>query len=527
MVLGMNVCKINRRNFFGLQLGWLAAAVTGGVGVTADAGEAIATPFSFDALRARAENLAKSAYAPMQPPAPDFTDVIDFDKHQSIQFQAEQSLWQDQPNAFAVRFFHLHQMAPTPVKINVVKSGMAKPYRYKREMFDYSGAEIDKPIPEDLGFAGFRVMNNDGGKTDWLAFQGASYFRSSGEDNQYGISARGIAANTAHATREEFPIFTEFWLEAGAGEVPSIVIYALLEGDSLTGAYRFEARQANGAIMDVHAALFIRNDVPRLGIAPLTSMYWFGENTRRQAVDWRPEIHDSDGLAIWTGSNERIFRPIVNPPTVQVNSFLDNNPKGFGLVQRDRAFENYQDDGAFYHRRPSVWVEPIGDWGEGEVQLVEIPTDDEIYDNIVAFWRPRKPAKAGDSLEVDYRLHWRNLQPYPPHEIAQVLATRIGRGGIPGQPRTIKENLKKFVIDFQGGPLSTMKARFDIEPVVTASRGDISNQFVIKVVGTDRWRAFFDIAVTDEAPVDLRCFLRLEDKTLSETWLYQYFPRWT
>jgi glucans biosynthesis protein len=379
-------------------------------------------------------------------------------------------------------------------------------------------------LPRDLGFSGFRVMDGAGAANDWLAFQGASYFRSSGQDDQYGGSARGIAVDTVAAAKEEFPRFVEFWLGEPDPKQPAITIYALLDGPSLSGAYRFTAKKQAGAIMDVQAELFIRKDIAQLGIAPLTSMYWYGENERQLAADWRPEIHDSDGIALWTGKGERIWRPLIDPPSVLANSFVDENPKGFGLMQRDRVFANYQDDGAFYNRRPSMWVETKGNWGAGAVQLVEIPTRDEIHDNIVVFWIPKNPVKAGEQLSFAYRLFWQNDSPDAPKDVGRVVATRVGQGGVPGKPAPTDKDSWKFVIDFAGGPLSKMAPRFDVSPVVTTSRGKLGKAYVIKVVGTDRWRALFDVVAPGKDPINLRCYLRLGDQTLSETWLYEYFP---
>ena len=279
------------------------------------------------------------------------------------------------------------------------------------------------------GFAGFRVMDPAPAKTDWLAFQGASYFRTSGVQGQYGLSARGIAIDTAMPQPEEFPDFTAFYLERPVGD--RITLYALLDGPSLTGVYRFVCTRAKPVLTEVHAELFARQDIGRLGVAPLTSMFWYGENNRRRSADWRPEIHDSDGLALWTGAGERLWRVIENPPLVMTSSFVDFNPRGFGLSQRDRNFENYQDDGAFYDRRPSVWVQPLGDWGEGAVQLVEIPTDDEIHDNLVAYWTPKEPVRGGSAWTFDYRLYWGDDEPFIP-EVGRVRHTWRGRHGIPG-----------------------------------------------------------------------------------------------
>jgi len=240
--------------------------------------------------------------------------------------------------------------------LHAVADGKAREILYGPDYFDYGASGLDPAALAKLGFSGFRVMDGTGKPTDWLAFQGASYFRSSGQEEQYGASARGIAINTAAATAEEFPRFSEFWLDDNG---PVISIYALLDGPSITGAYKFDAmkNESKAVVMNCHCDLFFRADISRLGVAPLTSMYWYGENERRKAADWRPEIHDNDGLALWTGKGERIWRPLVNPPQVMTNSFADNNPKGFGLLQRDRDFANYQDDGAFYDRRPGIWVE--------------------------------------------------------------------------------------------------------------------------------------------------------------------------
>jgi len=480
-----------------------------------------AQDFSFSGLAAQARSNAARPYRAPQPRASHIIKDIDFDAVQKIKFRPDHALWTGGPAPDPVSFFHLNRYSTDPVTIYSLDKGKAREILYGPDYFDYSASGLDSKALADLGFSGFRVMDGQGKPTDWLAFQGASYFRSSGQDAQYGASARGIAINTAAETPEEFPRFSDFWLE-DAG--PLINIYALLDGPSITGAYKFDATKNGVVVMNVHCEVFFREDVPRLGIAPLTSMYWYGENQRPKNADWRPEIHDNDGLAIWTGKGERIWRPLIDPPEVMTNSFSDENPKGFGLIQRDRDFANYQDDGAFYNKRPGIWVEPKGNWGPGAVQLVEIPTDDETHDNIVAYWRPDQPARKGGSLSFDYRLYWQNSEPAYPSAVAKALSTRLGRGGIPGQNPWPRDK-HKFVVDFTGGPLMRMPQRYDVKPVVSTSRGAIDNAYVIKVVDTDRWRALFDLQVEGSAPVDLRMYLKLGDTTLSETWLYQYFPQ--
>jgi glucans biosynthesis protein len=276
--------------------------------------------------------------------------------------------------------------------------------------------------------------------------------------------------------------------------------------------------------MEVEVALFARNAIAQLGVAPLTSMFWFAEYDGGFRVDWRPEIHDSDGLALWTGAGERIWRPLHNPLRTVTSSFVDKTPKGFGLLQRDRSFEHYL-DGVRYDRRPSLWVEPLGDWGTGSVKLVEIPTDDEIHDNVVAFWEPAERVKPGSSLRLSYRLHWLADEPYPAENVAQVFSTRIGRGGRPGTARP--KGVTKFVVDFAGKPLDTLSKDAKPTASITASRGEVSYVFVEQVPGTKRWRAQFDLNAAGTDPAELRLFLRLGDRTLTETWLCQYEPRLT
>src|SRR5215472_862370 len=475
-------------------------------------------PFSFESLSARAKNFAAGTYQPVEPPAKAIIQSVDFDKAQKIRFRPEDALWRGVAGADPIAFFHLNKYSGEPVDIFALQGRargkqMARQIIYSSDYFDYGNSGLDPKSLAKLGFAGFRVMESQASGVDWLAFQGASYFRSAGQDGQYGASARGIAINTALQTAEEFPRFSQFWLQHNG---PVVTVYALLEGPSITGAYKFDCtkntEQGGAVVMDVHCDLFFRADITRLGVAPLTSMYWYGENERPKAADWRPEIHDSDGLALWNGKGERIWRPLIDPPSLQTNSFVDNNPKGFGLMQRDRSFDDYQDDGAFYNKRPGIWVEPKGNWGVGAVQLVEIPTDDETHDNIVVYWRPEKEVKSGDTLSFDYRLYWQDVEPNYPKTLARAVATRIGRGGIPGQPPP--PNKRKFAIDWQGGPLDQMQQRYDVTPVISVSNGRAEGAYVIRVVGTNRWRCLFDITLEGKSPIDLRCFLKLGDKTL-------------
>ena len=496
-----------------LARGWATARAA----VTADT-----EPFDWDRLVARARELAEQDYRPPHEIHPEAVGCLDYDGFHAIRFRDTDSLWAGTQTP--VQFFTLGQYYRRPVAMHVLRDGLAMPIDFRPELFDWPDCFDPGSNRPYLGFTGFRVMATTLA-TDWLSFVGASYFRAAGDRDQYGMSARGLAVNTAVGGPEEFPDFRAFWLEREPERGVAVRIYALLDGPSVTGAYRFDVAKPRGVEMTVATELFFRRPVERLGIGPLTSMYWYGENNRRRGRDWRPEIHDSDGLAIWTGHGERIWRPLANPPRLMVNAFVDDGPRGFGLLQRDRSFANYQDDGVFYERRPSVWVEPLTNWGQGSVQLVEIPTDDEIYDNIVAFWVPAQRAAAGDRMSLSYRLFWASDPPFGPQALYRVTATRIGRGGRPGQERP--DGVTKFVVDFQAGPqvdtASVLPAA--ISMTVEASRGEVVDRYAQPIAETiGRYRAVFDLAAAGGEPVDLRLWLGRRDARLSETWVYQWFP---
>jgi glucans biosynthesis protein len=477
-------------------------------------------PFSRDWLKEQARQLS---LAPFQAPVdqlPGWVAGLDWDGYQSIRYRPEHSLWAPEGLPFQARLFHLGLFFRHPVELYEVVEGVARPIHYSGDLFSYGERAKAPDQPEDMGFAGFRIYEGPDFERDMFSFLGASYFRAVGGTRQYGLSARGLAVDTGLPRPEEFPEFRRFWLERPGAQSDLVVIHALLDSASVTGAYRFEVSPGETTVMDVEAVLFPRQAIERVGIAPLTSMYQYGENDKRVSDDFRPEIHDTDGLSMHTGRGEWIWRPLVNSPVLRLNSFLDDNPKGFGLLQRDRNFDHYQDDGALYHARPSVWVEPQGDWGKGAVQLVEIPTADETFDNIVAFWGPAEPFGPGQERRFAYRLSW-GSQP-PGTAAARVISTRIGAGGIPGQKGQMPS--RKFVIDFEGGRLADLPETTKVTPNITASRGRIEAPAARPLRGTPAWRCNFDLASEGREPVDLRCFLSDERGALTETWLYQWTP---
>lgn len=525
---------LTRRDLVGFAslLAALGAVKVVDTAVAGQAPVAQAGPFTYDTLVRMAEEKALKPYVHPVTSDEQILSKIDYEALGRIQFDTARALFANGPGKYPITFFHLGKFSRVPVKMHIIDKGVPREITYDKTLFDMPGDSPAQFLSSNSGFAGFRFQESRLGdqkklnwkQNDWLAFLGASYFRAIGEQYQYGISARGIALDVAQPDKaEEFPDFTHFWFETPPDDrQPTMTLYALLEGRSLCGAYRFVVNRTKAVVIDVDAALFLRQNIDRFGIAPLTSMYWFSETIKRTAIDWRPEVHDSDGLALWTGAGEHIWRPLNNPGRTMASAFSDNNPQGFGLLQRDRDFDHYQ-DGVNYQRRPSVWVEPLGDWGKGSVQLVEIPTDDEIHDNVVAMWVPEEPAEAGNHYQLKYRLHWLADEPYP-SDLARCVATRLGNGGQPGQPRP--KGLRKFCVEFTGPPLEKLAFGVRPEAVLWASRGTFSNVFTEPVPDdkAGHWRAQFDLGAEGNDPVEMRLFLRLDEKTLSETWLYQYHP---
>lgn len=504
------------------------AALAGGSALAPALAQPLARPAplktSFDDLIEKARRAAAAPFTPAPNPAPDLIEKIDYDAHWKIRWREDASLapgGADHP----VQLFHPGRYFPHPVQIYVRDGAQAA---WSRVPFDLTNFDMpdDSPahdLPEGYGYAGFRVMR-PGMKPDWVSFLGASYFRTDGPERQYGLSARGIAVDTGLSRPEEFPRFTAFWIGPPEQEGDALSLWAELDGPSVAGAYRIglapgDDDGANGRRMRIEAHLFARKPIERLGVAPLTSMYWYSERSRAVGRDWRPEIHDSDGLAIHTGAGERIWRALSNPPQVSTASFFDLDPRGFGLIQRDRDFANYQDDGVFYDRRPSAWITPLDAWGAGAVQLVQIPAHDETFDNIVAYWTPETPLTVGEETVFRYTLDWAARDPAP-QSVGWVIATRQGQGGMPGLPPP--EGVEKMVVDFAGGPLETL-ADADAESV--EARIEINGGRLVgprgarRIVGEKAWRMSFDFEVAGNGPATLRGWLAKDGRPLTETWV--------
>jgi glucans biosynthesis protein len=489
-----------------------------------------AKPFDYAWLKGQARFLAGSPYQTSKDVLPASMAALSYDQYQSLRFRSDHALWGDGGLPFRLQFFHVGRGFAQAVHLYEVNEGQAREILYDPSMFEFDKAGLDPAVMRDhAGFAGFRVQFVTDWKDDVAAFLGAAYFRAVGGDTrQYGLSARALAVDTAYPRPEEFPRFTAFWFERPAKGSGTMTMYALMDSPSIAGALRFFVTPGGTLIMDIDSALYPRKVIDRLGVAPLTSMFFYGENDRRAANDWRPQIHDSDGLSMWTGAGEWIWRPLSNPAQAHLNSYFDENPRGFGLLQRDRNWDHYQDDGVYYDRRPSLWVEPKpgshGGWGKGAVQLFEIPTADETSDNIVAFWNPAEKTKAGQEMLFSYRLYWGTHVPYS-SPLAQTLATRTGIGGTVGQKRQYYS--WHFAVDFAGGELGALPKDANVEAVLTASRGSTTEHVTAHYVEEFKgYRVLFDVRPPDDSneAVDLRLYLRIDGRPLTETWNYQWIP---
>lgn len=473
---------------------------------------------TFQLVQARAAALASAAYVKKSPDLPPFLAALNYDQYRDIRFRPEQSLWLKDRLSFQVQFFSRASMFGERVLANIIQKNGIEPVDFTPDMFDFGRLPVPAEVPADLGFAGFRLhypVNRPGYFDEVITFLGASYFRGVGRNQAYGLSARGLALNTARDRGEEFPVFQEFWLEKPARKVRHVTVYALLDSPSVAGAYRFVISPGTATVIDVKTHLYFRDDVELLGVAPLTSMFYHGKTTQHYIDDFRPEVHDSDGLWIVAGNGEHLWRPLNNPQRLGTSYYTIDNPRAFGLLQRERDFSAYQDLEARYQRRPGAWVEPVGDWGAGMVELIEIPTNDEYHDNIVAFWVPAEPVTAGSRRSFEYRLTFGD-KPEADQREGRAVATRIGAGTDPAS------YARKFVVDFTGAHLRKLLETSEIVADISTSTGVAGNAVVQRNPYIHGYRVYFDFAPGDAALAELRCNLRLGTEDLTETWSYQW-----
>jgi len=470
--------------------------------------------FGPSSVRELARALAGKAYEAPDEKLPNALKDLNYDQYRAIRFLPERALWRGQKLPFEAQFFHRGFFYKNRVNIFEVADGQAREVSYRKADFSF-GDQVSEFNESDLGFAGFRIhapMNKPDYYDEVCVFLGASYFRAVAKGQTYGLSARGLSIDTGETKGEEFPAFKSFWLERPAPNATSLVIHALLDSKSCAASYRFTVRPGDTTVFDVEMSIYPRADLQRAGLAPMTSMFFFGPNDRKDVDDFRPAVHDSDGLAIYNGKGESLWRPLSNPRDLQVSTFQDLNPRGFGLMQREKNFFAYQDIESRFERRPSLWAEPIGDWGDGGVVLFEIPTNEEVHDNIAAFWRPKAPLQAKAEHNFTYRLHWGPDSPKP-HSLARFTRTGVGARG---------EDARLFVLDLFGENLKGIDPA-SVRGMVTAEKAEVKNIVTQPNPNTGGWRLSFQCQVKSD-PIELRAFLTQDDKPLSETWVYRWAP---
>ncbi|RVT43975.1 glucan biosynthesis protein [Sphingobium algorifonticola] len=491
-------------------------AATGAALVMARSGSlaaATAGPQGFDwaTLVARAQALSATPYRNV-PPNPG-AQAVDYDALNAVRFRDDRTLWNDRNDATGIRLFPLSRNANQPVFLHLVDRGQATPIAYDPGFFDMPDDSPVRALGKDAGFAGFRVMTQ-ARDADWLVYMGASYFRAAGARKQYGLSARAVAIDTSSG-REEFPRFTHFWLEHDGPA--ALTVYALLDGPGIAGAYRFRNRlDQSGVHQDVDAALFPRRAIGELGLMPMTSMFWYDQahraGTDARATDWRPEIHDSDMLLIRSANGAAQARPMVNPRAPHVSSFTEPDARGFGLLQRDRNFDHYQDDGVFYDRRPSLFATPRQPLGGGKVRLYSFPATSEYDDNIAAYWVPDAPVAAGKRIDLGYRLDWQDDAPSPPAalaSLADVFRGVLESGGV------------RLVLDFAGGPATADGVAVHVDTM----KAQLLKSAAYPVLGqTGRWRTVLDLRIDAGLGAEIRAQLRQGDRAISEMVHYPLNP---
>ena len=489
----------------------------------------VAAAFGFDDVAERARDLAANPHrSPVSQLAAELRE-LDYDAYRDIRFRSDHALWRAEKLPFELMFFPTGRGFQDAVRINTIEPGGVKRLEFDPSMFDFGRTKVDAAKLRTLGYAGFRAhypLNAPNYKDELVVFLGASYFRAVGQGQIYGLSARGLALDTAAPGGEEFPHFAEFWIERPKAGATTLTIYGLLDSPRVAGAYKFVVTPGKETAMQVNARLYAREGAPKAGkygFAPLNTMYQFGENQPGQD-DYRPEVHDSDGLSIQTGQGDWIWRPLVNPKRLLVTSFGATDPRGFGLMQRDRAPTSYEDPEALYERRPSLWVEPVGSWGSGRIELVQIPTPDETNDNIVAYWVPDQPPQPKKPFDIAYRLHWQGVKAAdttPPNK-GWVLQSRRGRGYVKQADGDLQ-----YVVDFDGPGLRALGPEAKLEPVVeVGANGELRERNLFRNQVSGAWRMTVRVKRADPAkPIELRAFLQAAVKQsasgpLTETWSY-------
>lgn len=442
---------------------------------------------------------------------------LNYDQYRGIRFRRDRDPLGGKAG-FAMDLLPPGAIFYEPVNISIVRNGVPLKLEFDPRLLEFDPSQFpdgaDLQTKGEMGWSGFRmrtVLNRPGVMDEFLVFQGASYFRAVARGTLYGLSARGLAIKTGSPDGEEFPLFTDFWIHEPEDDASWLRIHAILDSKSTTAAFQFDVNPGAVTIIRSRVAIFPRVDLQHTGIAPLTSMFWFSPASRRNVDDYRPAVHDSDGLQMHTGAGQALWRSLASHRNLQISSFVDNDPQGFGLIQRNRDFTTYQDAEAMYHLRPSAWIQPEGDWGEGEVRLVEIPVENEFNDNIVSYWLPKETLVKGGRHEFRYRL---SFAPLPPSDLplAKVRQVRSGRSINVATTRS-------FIIDFD---ISQFDAEMP-ESKVTTSAGKIVHAYLKPLPDERVLRLAFEFEPGDATMADLSALLTDRNGlALSESWLARW-----
>lgn len=461
--------------------------------------------------------VAKVAAQPFQPtpPLPEDLAKLEYDQYRMIAFEHNRSVWHATDRPFWLEAFHRGYVHTDKVEFNSISGGTTTPIPYRPEMFQFRGPLKGMRPPADLGFAGMRVVGKYPGKNEMnemLVFVGASYYRARVKDRPYGTSVRGIAIDAAMNKPEEFPLFREFWVVEPQPGDEKFVTLAEMDGPSVTGAYRFEfSPLADRSVMDVEATLYFRRTPDKVGLAPMTSMWMWGDGIAAPVGDHRPSVHDADGLLIENVDGSWFWRALSRqsyPSTVRWDR--PEGVKGFGLIQRDTNYDHFKDDEALYHQRPSVWIQPISGFDAGSIELFELASPHEGIDNIVAYWIPSQPVAPGEPLKIKYRVTFFNGD-LPSETVAKATETRILRGK-KGEPIVVE-------IDFEGGELDQIKEGEELRAdLLTISSSLVESSIAVR--GSGKRTVSLKIQPEDVPAIGLEATLRVGDRTISETWSY-------
>jgi len=476
------------------------------------------TAFTASYVDGLAAGMAGKPFTPPSANLPEQWAHLGYDQYRDVRFRAERAVWRAQGRNFELHLLPSGWLFKQPVDIHIVEGGRIQPIQPDNALFEFGSLAGPPPQDKTMTFSGLRVNGpiNRANVFDEIAvFQGASYFRAVSRGQVYGLSARGLAIDTGEQKGEEFPFFRSFWIETPPKGARHIVVHALLDSQSTTGAYTFRIAGGAPTTMDVDVRLYPRNDGMRVGLAPLTSMFLFSGIDRSRISDFRRAVHDSEGLAIANAAGELIWRPLANPKRLQISEFMVQNLVGFGLIQRSRTLTDFGDLEANYERRPSAWIEPRGLWGDGSVHLVEIPSEEEIHDNIVAYWRPREPYRKSETYKFSYRVVWSDAVPLRSQK-AIVRATSSGLAN--GPPR--KTGAVRYAVDFSGPVLATMREL--PEAALSATAGKLDAPVVQRNPATGGVRVDFMLRPESAELVELRLELKGGGKTISETWLSRW-----